>query len=220
MWKEQNADDLMAALVSLDRFVKDRRADGTFDACLTPDPRNRRPMAEMAERQQNWLRRIYHSSPQEIELAEAYNLHSGMDESEEEKALRLANAALAANDPHKAADLLQAAGDKYGFTPELLVRLGLVHEALDQPVEAIEFYERAYSTTDRPPQISFRLGVVYQRVNRYGDAVDCLRFLTERGARNPKIFNELGRAFEGLGDCDAARANFDLAAAYAVPTVD
>ena len=70
----------------------------------------------------------------------------------------------------KAAALLFALGDKYGFTLETLLQLGIVHEAMDNYHEAIGYYARAVEIDENAAQIRYRLGMAYKGAKKFHEA--------------------------------------------------
>ena len=121
------------------------------------------PLEIIAKRFSDWADGTYGISTQEIELAEAcYAESQPRDLDDQENQKRLINLALGSRNLEKATALLFALGDKYGFTLETLLQLGIVHEAMDNYHEAIGYYARAVEIDENAAQIRYRLGMAYK----------------------------------------------------------
>ena len=200
IWQEQDAKTLLSHLKRLDQDIEQSKLSGKFEEYVLPKADNALPLEIIAKRFSDWADRTYGISTQEIELAEAcYAESQPRDLDDQENQKRLINLALGSRNLEKAAALLFALGDKYGFTLETLLQLGIVHEAMDNYHEAIGYYARAVEIDESAAQIRYRLGMAYKGAKKFHEAAIQLEYLVRNGVKNTELYNNLGQVHEEMG---------------------
>jgi len=216
IWQHQSAEVLFEAYQELDADLKQDQSDGTYETNLDPVANNRIPILTFSERLSDWAHRTYETSHEEIELAEAcLDWIPDAEVSEQDSLRRLINLALSTRQLEKAAGLLEAFIEKYERTPDVLIQLGVVSEAMNDYQSALQHYQEAAAIGETSPQVLYRLGVVHRHLGDFAKAREFLQLLVDKGSRYPELLFELGQAYEGLGDPVTAQRYYEQAESIA-----
>ena len=97
-------------------------------------------------------------------------------------------------------ELLNATGYKFGEDTDLLTRIGILYDAMDNYEEAIGYYERVLSQNPNAVDVYFRLGVAYKNIGRKDICIDLLGRLVKNGVQTQKLYLELGICLEEVGE--------------------
>ena len=201
IWQDQNADHLFRLAMELDADIQRSKVAGTYETDLAPLQEYRIPIANMADRFYDWCGRHYFTSIQEAELSQAcWEIAKPDNTDEKEKLLRLANYTLALRNIEKSITILLTVCYKFGEDTDLLTRIGILYDAMDNYEEAIGYYERVLSQNPNAVDVYFRLGVAYKNIGRKDICIDLLGRLVKNGVQTQKLYLELGICLEEVGE--------------------
>ncbi len=213
LWKEQDPELLYSEIIKLEHDVACAKDAGTYNRSLAPIFQNRLPISELTKRFVDWANRTYGVSLEQTKLAEAclnlskvsdnYDM-SSVNDIERLQLEQLINSAMADKNFDKAITLLGSTEERFGLTFGETVKLGVVHEAMENWSEAIRRYQAALEMQANAPDVEYRLGSAYQSAGEWELSREIYETLVARGSKYPALYESLGKVYQNMNLLDKA----------------